>query len=388
MNYTFAKRLEKFETGIFASLDQKKNQLILQGRKVYNLSVGTPDFKPPVHIIEAAKEAVAEPENYKYSLRDSDEMLQAVVSYYKNRYNTCITKEEISGVHGTQEGMGHLGLAMCNEGDIVLLPDPGYPIFTAGSLLGEATPYYYPLIKENDFLPNLEEVPEEVLKKTKYIVLSYPSNPIGAVASKDMYVNMIAYAKKYGFFIINDNAYSDIVFDGREGFSFLSLPGAREVGVEFFSLSKSFNLTGLRISFCIGNRSIIKALKLLRSQYDFGIPYTTQKLAVAALNGSREAVKEQCLEYQKRRDAICNGLRAYGWKVNDSEGTMFVWAAIPEEYSSSMEFCEILLEKTGVVVTPGTAFGKRGEGYIRLALIKPPEELAKIAKLIGSCSKE
>lgn len=387
MNYTCAKRLEKFETGIFASLDQKKNQLILQGRKVYNLSVGTPDFKPPVHIIEAAKEAVAEPENYKYSLRDSDEMLQAVVSYYKNRYNTYITEEEISGVHGTQEGMGHLGLAMCNEGDIVLLPDPGYPIFTAGSLLGEATPYYYPLIKENHFLPNLEDVPEDVLKKTKYIVLSYPSNPIGAVASKGMYVNMIAYAKKYGFFIINDNAYSDIVFDGKEGFSFLSLPGAREVGVEFFSLSKSFNLTGLRISFCIGNRSIINALKLLRSQYDFGIPYTTQKLAVAALTGSRDAVKEQCLEYQKRRDAICNGLRASGWKVNDSEGTMFVWAAIPEEYTSSMEFCEILLEKTGVVVTPGTAFGKRGEGYIRLALIKPPEELAEIAKLIGSCSK-
>lgn len=384
MNYSWAKRLEKFETGIFASLDEKKKQLILRGKKVYNLSVGTPDFKPPAHIIEAAKQAISDPENYKYSLIDSEELLETVVEYYRERYHACILKEEITGVHGTQEGMGHLGLAMCNPGDVVLLPDPGYPIFTAGSILGEAETYYYPLVEEHNFLPVMEQIPEDVLRRSKYIVLSYPSNPVGAVAPKEMYVEMIAYAKKYGFFIINDNAYSDIIFDGKEGFSFLSIPGAKEVGVEFFSLSKSFNLTGLRISFCIGNRSIIDAVKLLRSQYDFGIPYTTQKMAIAALTGPRDDVKAQCAEYQKRRDALCNGLRACGWRIPDSEGTMFVWVPIPEGYGSSVEFCEKLLEETGVVVTPGSAFGKMGEGYIRLALVKPAEELAEIAKLIGN----
>lgn len=213
-------------------------------------------------------------------------------------------------------------------------------------------------------------------------MLSYPSNPVGAAAPKSMYETMISYAKKYGFFIINDNAYSDIIFDGKEGFSFLSIPGAKEVGVEFFSLSKSFNVTGFRISFCIGNESIISSLKLLRSQYDFGMSYPVQKAAVAALRGPREGVKAQCAEYQRRRDALCGGLRKYGWNVPDSKGTMFVWLPVPEKYTSN-EFCEKLLETTGVVGTPGPAFGAHGEGYIRFALVKPAEELAEIAKIIG-----
>lgn len=377
-----AKRLEKFETGIFASLDEKKQQLEARGRQVYNLSVGTPDFEPPLHIVEALKEAVEEPENYKYSLVDSEEMLDAVVQYYEKRYHTSITKEEVTAVHGTQEGMGHLGMALCNPGDVVLLPDPGYPIFTAGSCLGEAEIYYYPLLEENGYLPVLKDIPEEVLYQAKYMVLSYPSNPVGAVAPRELYETLIEYARKYKFYIINDNAYSDIIFDGREGGSFLSLPGAKEVGVEFFSLSKSFNITGLRISFCIGNVRIIEALKLLRSQFDFGISYPVQKAAIAALTGPLDGVKKQCLEYQRRRDALCDGLRQYGWKIRNSQGTMFVWLSIPKGVSS-VEFCEELLEKTGVVATPGTAFGKRGNGYIRLALVQPAEKLAEIAKIIG-----
>ncbi|WP_455717311.1 aminotransferase class I/II-fold pyridoxal phosphate-dependent enzyme, partial [Anaerosporobacter sp.] len=348
----------------------------------YNLSVGTPDFKPPEHIIEEAIKAVAEPENYKYSLTDSDEMLQAVVDYYQSRYSTKISKDEVTSVHGTQEGMGHLGMAMCNPGDIVLLPDPGYPIFEAGSYLGQADIRYYPLVEENEYLPVIEDIPEEILYKTKYIVLSYPSNPVGAVAPKSLYEKMIQYAKKYGFFIINDNAYSDIIFDGREGFSFLSIEGAKDVGVEFFSLSKSFNVTGFRISFCIGNSSIVNALKKLRSQYDFGMSYPAQKVAIAALTGPRDCVINQCAEYQRRRDALCGGLRKFGWDIKDSKGTMFVWLRVPKEYTS-IEFCEALLMKTGVVGTPGTAFGTRGEGYIRFALVKTVEELKEIAEIIG-----
>ena len=381
MEYRHSDRLDHFQTGIFAAMDEKKTELMKKGIKVYNLSVGTPDFRPPQHIMKAVSEAVEDPENYRYTLVDTPEMLDAVVSYYKKRYGVEISPDQILGVHGTQEGMGHLGMAMCNPGDIALLPDPGYPIYEAGSYFGGAEVVYYPLVKENSFLPEIEDIPEDVLKRTKYIVLSYPSNPVGAAAPRSMYEKMIAYAKKYGFFIINDNAYSDIIFDGREGYSFLSIPGAQDVGVEFFSLSKSFNLTGFRISFLIGNRSIVNALRLLRSQYDFGISYPVQKAAVAALNGPLDEVKKQCREYQDRRDALCSGLRSIGWNVPDSEGTMFTWLPVPGGYTSA-EFTEKLMMTTGVIGTPGTAFGPKGEGYIRFALVKTPEEFKEIIEVI------
>ena len=383
MRYEAASRLNQFETGIFAAMDEKKAALLASGREVINLSIGTPDFKPAAHVMEAVKEACSDPFNYRYSLTDTPELLDALAGYYKKRYGTEISPEEITGVHGTQEGMGHLGLALLNPGDVVLLPDPGYPIYEAGCLLAGADIHYYGLVKEHDFLPHLEEIPEEVLKKARFIVLSYPSNPVGAAAPKEMYLDMIEKAKKYGFFIINDNAYSDIIFDGREGFSFLSLPGAREVGAEFFSLSKSFNLTGLRLSYLIGNQDIIDALKLLRSQYDFGISYPAQKAAVAALTGPLDEVEKQCMEYQRRRDALCGGLRKAGWQVPDSDGTMFVWLPVPEGYTS-VSFVEKLMDETGIIGTPGTAFGPRGEGYIRFALVRPAEELSRIAERIGS----
>ena len=382
MGFKAAQRLEKFQTGIFAAMDAKKEALIASGREVINLSIGTPDFEPSRHVMEAVKEAVGDPFNYRYSLTDTPELLEALVSYYKRRYQTDIRPEEITGVHGTQEGMGHLGLAMVNPGDVVLLPDPGYPIYEAGSLLADAEIYYYGMVKENDFLPDMKEIPEDILKRARFIVLSYPSNPVGASAPKEMYLDMISLAKKYGFFIINDNAYSDIIFDGREGFSFLSLPEAKEVGVEFFSLSKSFNLTGLRLSYLIGNKDIVDAMKLLQSQYDFGIPYPAQKAAIAALTGPMDDVHAQCLEYQKRRDALCGGLRKAGWQVPDSDGTMFVWLPVPEGYSS-MSFVEKLMDETGIIGTPGTAFGPRGEGYIRFALVRPAAEMARIAEKIG-----
>ncbi len=382
MEYKHADRLDHFSTGIFAAMDEKKSELLKAGRKVYNLSVGTPDFRPPKHVMEAVEAAVRDPENYKYSLVDSEELLNSVVSYYKRRYDVEITPSMVTGVHGTQEGMGHLGMALLNPGDCVLLPDPGYPIFEAGSYLGGAEIHYYELTKENHFLPQLSEIPEEVLQRTKYIVLSYPSNPVGAAAPKSMYEEMIRYAKKYHFLIINDMAYSDIIFDGREGFSFLSLPGAMDVGVEFFSLSKSFNLTGFRLSFLVGNPSVIDALKLLRSQYDFGISYPAQKAAIAALTGPLDMVKAQCREYEARRDALCGGLREIGWDVPNSEGTMFTWLPVPEGYTS-MSCIETLMDSCGVIGTPGTAFGPKGEGYIRFALVKPAEELREIVSVIG-----
>ncbi|MBP3580386.1 MAG: aminotransferase class I/II-fold pyridoxal phosphate-dependent enzyme [Clostridia bacterium] len=379
-----AQRLNHFQTGIFASLDDKKNELVKMGRTIYNLSIGTPDFKPHPSVMKAVSEACLDAENFKYALTEIDELTETLIHYYKDRFSVEICKEEITAVHGSQEGIGHIGLALCNKGDVVLLPDPGYPIFEVGAYFGEAEMHFYPLLEKNNYLPCLKELDEDVLKRTKFIILSYPSNPVGAVATRQMYMEVIELAKKYGFIIINDNAYSDIIFDGNESFSFLSIPGAKDVGIEFYSLSKSFNITGARISFAIGNKEVIDAFKLLRSQYDFGVFKPVQYGAIAAMKLDRSVVEEQRLQYQKRRDALCGNLRKIGWNVPDSKGTMFVWAPLPKGYNNSVEFCNLLMEKTGVICTPGAAFGKNGEGYVRFALVKDADELEKIVDVIAS----
>ncbi|MEE1313319.1 MAG: aminotransferase class I/II-fold pyridoxal phosphate-dependent enzyme [Lachnospiraceae bacterium] len=377
-----AQWLSHFETGIFAALDQKRDELMASGKKVYNLSIGTPDFKPAPHIMEAMAEACKKSENYVYALKDFKETLEAVKDYYKKRFGVEVSVDEITSVHGSQEGIGHIGMALTSPGDYAILPNPGYPIFEAGAYLGGANLYFYPLKKENGFLPVFDKIPEETAQKAKFMVLSYPYNPVCAVADDEVYEKAIAFAKKYDIIIIHDNAYSDIIYDGREGKSFLSYEGAKDVGIEFFSLSKSFNVTGLRISFAVGNKEIIDAIKLLRSQIDFGMPIPIQKAAVAALRGPLNMVKEQCQEYEKRRDALCGGLREIGWNVPDSQGTMFVWAPIPEKFQSSEEFCIELMERTGVICTPGHAFGSLGEGYVRFALVLPPEKLQEIVRVI------
>ena len=378
-----AQRLNHFQTGIFASLDEKKNQLLKQGRTIYNLSIGTPDFTPHQSIMEAVSKACLDPENFKYALTELPELTATFIEYSKNRFGVDIKADEITAVHGSQEGIGHIGMALCDKDDVVLLPDPGYPIFEVGAYFGEAEMHFYPLLAKNNYLPKLEELGEDVLKRTKFIILSYPSNPVGAVATKQMYTEVIALAKKYGFIIINDNAYSDIIFDGNESFSFLSLEGAKDVGIEFYSLSKSFNITGARISFAVGNKQIIDAFKLLRSQYDFGVFRPVQYGAIAAMKLDRSVVEKQKAEYQKRRDALCGNLRKIGWNVPDSKGTMFVWSPLPEGYTNSVEFCNLLMEKTGVICTPGAAFGENGEGFVRFALVKEPAELEKIVDIIA-----
>ena len=378
----FADRLDRFGEEIFASLNNKKLELEAQGRKIYNLSVGTPDFRTPEHIRKALTEAAADPENWKYALRDLPELLEAVCAYYKKRYGVTIGPEQVMSCYGTQEGVGHLALALCNKGDVVLLPDPCYPVFQAGSFLAEAEPWYYPLSKEHDFLPYLEGIPEDVARRAKYMIVSLPANPVGSIAREGIYDEIVAWAKKYDVLIVHDNAYSDIIFDGIKGGSFLAAEGAMDVGVEFFSLSKSFNVTGARISFLIGRKDVVDAVKLLRSQIDFGMFLPIQKAAIAALEGPTELVVEQCADYQERRDALCGGARAIGWNIPDTKGSMFVWAPIPKTYTSSMEFCMDLLNKSGVLCTPGASFGPHGEGYVRFALVLPPEEIAEALKAV------
>ena len=382
MEFQFSKRAESFQPNIFNILNEKRQALIESGKKIYNMSVGTPDFPPAQHVLDVVSEAAKNPEEYKYSLGDTGELLSAVEGWYQNRYGVTLQDDEILSLAGSQEGFAHVALTLCDPGDVVLVPNPGYPVFEAGPFLNDAKIAYYELDKTNHYAPALDKIPEELAKKAKMMVISYPLNPTCTCIEKADYEKIIAFAKKYNIAIIHDNAYSDIIYDGKVGESFLSVPGAMEIGAEFFSLSKSFNVTGARVSFFLGRKDAVDALKLLRSQFDFGTFLPIQYGAIAALNGSNEFVKKQCAEYQKRRDALCGGFRSIGWNVPDSQGTMFVWAPVPEGYASSREFCMTMVERAGVLCTPGDAFGTGGEGYVRFALVMPPEELAKVVQAV------
>ena len=379
----FSKRMKLFGDEIFAALNDKKVALEAQGRTIYNLSVGTPDFAPAPHIRQALLDAAADPENWKYSLRDIPEMLQAVCSYYKRRFGVDITPDQVASCNGSQEGCGHIGMVLCDEGDTVLLPNPCYPVFIAGAKLAGAVPFYYPLVKEHGFLPYVKGIPEDVARRAKYMIVSLPANPVGGVGTPALYEELVAFAKKYDILLIHDNAYSDIIFDGAEGHSLFNTPGAMDVGVEFFSLSKSFDVTGARISFLVGRPDVVAAFRRLRGQIDFGMFLPIQKAAIAALTGPLDMVRDQCAVYQQRRDALCGGLRSIGWDVPDSHGSMFVWAPIPPKYASSMDFCMDLVEKSGVLCTPGSSFGPAGEGYVRFALTMPAGQIAQAVQAIA-----
>ena len=381
----FSHRLELFGPEIFAALNDKKVALEAQGRHLYNLSVGTPDFAPAPHIKQALIDAAQDDENWKYSLRDLPEMLQAVCAYYQRRFGVeGLTPDEVMSFSGSQDGIGHLGLALCNDGDVVLLPDPCYPVFMTGTMLGGAKPWYYRLTKENRFLPDVRAIPEEVARQAKLMLVSLPANPVGSVGTPELYAELVDFCRRYDILLVHDNAYSDIIFDGVHGGSIFNTPGAAECAVEFFSLSKSFNVTGARISFLVGRADVIAACKKLRTQIDFGMFIPIQKAAIAALTGPLDSVRAQCAEYQRRRDALCGGLRGIGWDVPDSHGSMFVWAPVPAGYASSMDFCLQLIEKAGVICTPGSSFGPSGEGYVRFALTMPVQRIKQAVAAIAA----
>ena len=366
MNLQFARRMDQFGAGIFNRLDDKRRAVEAQGRPVYNLSIGTPDFLPPAHVMEALAQAAAKPENYRYALRERPSLLAAVQNWYRRRYQVELAEDEILAVYGSQEGLTHIGWAVCDPGDVVLVPDPGYPIFGMGPFLCGARVETYPLHAENGYLPDLDAIDPALARAAKMMVVSYPLNPVAVCAPRQFYEDLIEFARRYDILIVHDNAYSEIVFDGREGGSFLSIPGAKEVGVEYNSLSKTYNLTGARISFVVGNAQVVERFRTLRSQIDYGIFLPVQIAAEAALNGPQDSVEAQRQQYQARRDALCGGLRSIGWDVPDSQGSMFAWAPLPQGYTDSAAFCLELVEKTGLLCTPGVAFGPLGEGHVPL----------------------
>lgn len=378
----FSQKMKYFDINIFSKLEHRKAEIMKSGRETIDLSVGTPDLEPDAHVIHAMQEAAANADNFKYSLADMPEMIEAVQAWYQTRYGVQLDAEQITSVYGSQEGIAHIAFPLVDPGDVVIVPRPSYPVFECGPLLASAEVYPVPLQPENDFLIDLDAIPKDVACRTKMIIASYPNNPVTALAPDSFYEKLVWWAKKFDVAVVHDNAYSELVMDGQPGGSFLSFPGAMDVGMEFNSLSKSYNLTGLRISFAMGNRDIIHNFRCVRSQIDYGISFPVQIAAIAALKGPQDILDRNRAKYRERRDALCGGLRKIGWDVGDSPATMFVWAKLPEKYKDSQRFVMDLLEKTGVVCVPGSSFGAEGEGFVRLALVHDVDIMERAVQLI------
>ena len=378
----FIKAGDAAESNIFNRLDERKRALIAGGADVINLSIGTPDFQPDAHVMQAVSQAALDPDQYKYSLTETPELIAAVQDWYRRRYDVSLEADEIMAVCGAQEGIAHVGFAFAGPNDLILAPDPGYPIFSFGPMMTGATVGLYPLKAENNWQLDFADIPEDIAERAKAMVVSYPNNPTTAVADRAFYERLVTFAREHNIIVLHDNAYSDLMLNGKQGLSFLSIPGAKEVGIEFNSLSKTYNLTGMRVSFALGNREVIERFRAFRSQIDYGMFYPIQAGAVAALTGPQDIVRRNREGYMARRDALCGGLRSIGWDVPDAQGTMFVWAKIPARFASSVDFVLELMEKTGVICVPGSSFGAHGEGYVRFALVVPPERMEEAVRRI------
>lgn len=381
----FANRMNQFGEGVFSRLAVMRKNRLAQGKEVYDLSIGAPNIPPTKRIMEVMAEAVMKPANYVYAINDTQQLLEAVAQWYKRRYDVELNPEtEICSLLGSQDGLSHIALSILDPGDVMLVPDPCYPIFADGPRIAGAELYYMPLQKENDYVIQLQDIPEEIARKAKFMLVSYPNNPTAAMAPESFYHDVVAFAKKYDIIVLHDNAYSELVFDGQSCGSFLSIPGAMEVGVEFNSLSKTYGLAGARIGFCVGNKEVVGMLKTLKSNMDYGMFLPIQAAAVEALTGNQAVVAEIRAAYEHRRDVLCDGLIEAGWHMEKPAGTMFVWAPIPDSYQDSESFVADLLDKTSVLVTPGSAFGPSGEGYVRMALVQSEDTMKKIVEAVAA----
>ena len=380
----FAERMDCFGEGVFSSLADIRRQKEARGETVIDLSIGAPNIPPEEHIRRALCEAAADEKNYVYAISDRPELLEAAAGWYARRYGVDLDPgSEICSVLGSQEGLSHIALSVIDEGELVLVPSPCYPVFGDGPKNAGAKIWPMEQRRENGYVIRLDEIPEEVARKARLMVVSYPNNPTTALAPDSFYEELIAFAKKYDIIVIHDNAYSELVFDGESCGSFLQFPGAKEVGVEFNSLSKTYGLAGARIGFCLGNREVIARLRLLKSNMDYGMFLPIQMAAIAALNGDQSCVERTRKAYERRRDVLCESFGKAGWAIEKPKATMFVWAPLPGNYKNSQEFAMELVEKAGVLVTPGSAFGESGEGFVRMALVQDEEAILKAAEAIG-----
>ncbi len=379
-----AKRMDGLSSGIFNEMEERKKRVEARGLEVINIGVGSPDLPPAPHIVEALRRAVEKPQNYTYPLVGLQSLRQAVAGRYRVRFNVDLDPgSEVLELMGSQDGLAHLAMAYIDPGDVALVPDPGYPIYGFGILMAGGEIYPVPLLPKNRFLPDFDAIPVEVARRAKMIWLNYPNNPAAAIADRDFFERAVAFARRYDILVCHDVAYAELAYDGFKPVSFLETPGAKGVGIEFFSLSKTYNMAGCRLGFAVGNAGVLADLALIKSNIDYGVFYAVQEAGVAALSGPQDYVTETAAIYQKRRDVLVDGLAALGWSVPKPQASMFVWAPLPPGYSDSAAFAAELLEKAGVIVIPGVAFGHQGEGYVRIALVKSEKVLSEVVRRIS-----
>ncbi|WP_297672234.1 aminotransferase class I/II-fold pyridoxal phosphate-dependent enzyme [Thomasclavelia sp.] len=378
----FSKRMNLFSESIFTTLAKKTKQRKEAGLPVIDFSTGTPNIPPSKNIRETLSKAALDPKNYVYAINDLPELIDAVINWYQRRYNVNLNNDEICSLLGSQEGLSHLGMTLIDENDIVLVPNPSYPIFKDGPLIAGAKIVEMPLLKENDYLIDFSKIDKNIAKKAKFMVVSYPNNPTCGVANDEFYLNLIQFAKENEIIVLHDNAYSELVFE-TPGKSFLSYPGAKDVGIEFNSLSKTYGLAGARIGFALGNSEIIKQIKTLKSNIDYGMFIPIQLAAIEAITGDQSCVEQTRNAYKERRDAFLTNAKKIGWKIDKTKGTMFIWAKIPDKYKTSFDFVDDLFNQTGILFVPGNAFGSYGEGFVRIALIQDIQTIEKAFSLIN-----
>ncbi|MFC1860120.1 LL-diaminopimelate aminotransferase [Chloroflexota bacterium] len=373
-----AKRIEKLPPYFFVGITNTINERRARGEEVITFGIGDPDIPTPPHIIERLCRAAEDPENHRYPEHTSlPELRQAIASWYKKRFSVSLDSDaEVLPLIGAKEGIAHIALCLIDPGDIALVPDPAYPTYSAGTTLAGGESYYMPLLIENNFLPDLDSIPEGIVQKAKCMWINYPNNPTGAVADLDFFNKVVKFAQQHNLIICHDAPYTEIAFDDYQPVSFLQASGAKEVGVEFHSLSKSYNMTGWRIGMVVGNAEVINVLTTVKSNLDSGIPQAIQYAAIEALTGSQNCIQQHNDIYQRRRDLVIEMLHSIGLQADPPKASLYVWAKVPEGYAS-MEFANDLLEQVGVVVTPGIGYGNNGEGYIRISLTIPDAGLVK-----------
>ncbi len=373
----FAERIKQLQSAVFSEQEVLKRELIQRGEEIFNFSVGTPDLPPPQHVMRVLSEEAAKPENYKYAIKDSEELIQAVILWYKNRFNVNLEKDEVLGLNGSQDALAHIALSTADIGDTVLIQDPFYPIFFVGPYLSGAKIEKMPMLIENDYLIDFSKIKPSVAHSAKLMVVSYPNNPVTKLAPFSFYEELVWFARKYDIKVVHDNAYCELVYDGKKAGSFLNVKGAKDIGIELNSLSKSYNIPGCRISFALGNKEMIKSLAVIKSHIDYGIFLPVQKAAIAAITGPSDCIIKTVETYQRRRDVLVEGFSEIGWKMDKPEATMFVWSKIPKQFKSSAEFSSQMIKNTGIFTVPGSSFGENGEGYVRFALVDTEEKIKR-----------
>jgi LL-diaminopimelate aminotransferase len=370
-----SKRMDTLTPYLFMEISRKIAEKRAQGVSVISFGIGDPDIPTPTHIIETLCREARNPVNHRYPESDGlPEFRKAVAYWYEKRFGVTLDPDkEIEPLIGAKEGLAHVAFCLIDPGDIALITDPAYPVYAIATKFAGGEPYYLPLTKENGFLPDLDRVPADILKRTKCIWLNYPNNPTGAVADLTFFDKAVAFGRKYGIPVINDGPYTEVAFDGYQPVSFMQAKGSKEVGLEFHSCSKSYNMTGWRVGMAVGNPQLIDALKKFKSNIDSGIPQAIQYMAITALTGPQDAIEQHNAIYQRRRDVVLNALREIGIQAEVPKAGLYVWAMVPDGYTSA-SFAAELLEKCDIVVTPGSGYGKAGEGYVRLSLTLSDEQ--------------